>query len=853
MTIFTNINQTNSGGSDIDIEKIANTDLSNLTAIGETRFANKSLSNIDALGQAKFLNKQMITNCLISATSGLVTASEDTLTVPSGLIFLIPNGVDATTSMIKNIETSTSIATTFTEKSSQHGTRVLFYNSDNTLTSYLQSEIEYDNILKYWKANGSKIIAKNLATYYWDGSHISSFIPEQVATIEMSSMGAVLDTKANISFDNLVNTAKNIANWSSNITNCLTQIPQDVKLELNDGVLTLKAGSKVYNGDGTVYTISTDYTPTQSLETAANIFVFPVVNDTQIIAIDLISRSLVFSGNVAPTFSGNYAYWFDTTTKRVKYTNNAGTSWSEDRALPMCLASTTNNKITSIDQIFNGFGYIGSTVFALPGVKGLTPNGRNEDGTLKSIQWMTNTVLTSQINPNDVIGMCDNKLESTGAYKYNSQKNQNLNNDSFWDVTTIGKCLEDGTIALNKSVFHAVDYNSIIGIENSIIGINNNIGSVSGLPGDKTNLTDAIIYTFTNVGGKGTSLPLIKYDWFEYLLNDPNWIRCDTFSWHSGDSQEANSYEKVYQHLVDDIDSKTLQSETVAGITIQYYLADDTHKICPTSEEQNLINLYNTTGIAWYYIIDTENIRFKLPRTKWGFTGLRDVVGKYVPESLPNVTGAISCGVVSQPHQEGALYKEEDKPGFDGSYTDSDSTMSRLMLNASRSSSTYQDNAPVQQRATQMYLYCYIGGFAQTSLENIAGQNMSIVNLKADTDLNNVSANIDFVIDSQEPTAENNYTWYRLYKSGWVEQGGCLLNANTGAHSITIPIKMASIEELKKSAIATPIYISGIIQDQGVSVRNSADSLWSTTQLACYSWGSVIHIKWEVKGTADLT
>ena len=28
------------------------------------------------------------------------------------------------------------------------------------------------------------------------------------------------------------------------------------------------------------------------------------------------------------------------------------------------------------------------------------------------------------------------------------------------------------------------------------------------------------------------------------------------------------------------------------------------------------------------------------------------------------------------------------------------------------------------------------------------------------------------VIDFQEPTSANNYTWYRKYKSGWVEQGG---------------------------------------------------------------------------------
>jgi len=30
----------------------------------------------------------------------------------------------------------------------------------------------------------------------------------------------------------------------------------------------------------------------------------------------------------------------------------------------------------------------------------------------------------------------------------------------------------------------------------------------------------------------------------------------------------------------------------------------------------------------------------------------------------------------------------------------------------------------------------------------------------------------DYVVAWQTPTAENNYAWYRKYKSGWVEQGG---------------------------------------------------------------------------------
>lgn len=32
--------------------------------------------------------------------------------------------------------------------------------------------------------------------------------------------------------------------------------------------------------------------------------------------------------------------------------------------------------------------------------------------------------------------------------------------------------------------------------------------------------------------------------------------------------------------------------------------------------------------------------------------------------------------------------------------------------------------------------------------------------------------NADYVIEWQAPSAENNYTWYRKYKSGWIEQGG---------------------------------------------------------------------------------
>lgn len=127
------------------------------------------------------------------------------------------------------------------------------------------------------------------------------------------------------------------------------------------------------------------------------------------------------------------------------------------------------------------------------------------------------------------------------------------------------------------------------------------------------------------------------------------------------------------------------------------YLAGGKLATCTYEEYESDITTY---GQCAKFALDTTNEKFKVPTIKDGSyltQALSDTeIGKAYNESLPNITGAISCGVVSQPYQEGALYKEEQKPGFDGSYAGSDSDMTRLMFNASRSSSTYQDGAKVQ-------------------------------------------------------------------------------------------------------------------------------------------------------------
>lgn len=58
---------------------------------------------------------------------------------------------------------------------------------------------------------------------------------------------------------------------------------------------------------------------------------------------------------------------------------------------------------------------------------------------------------------------------------------------------------------------------------------------------------------------------------------------------------------------------------------------------------------------------------------------------------------------------------------------------------------------------------------------------------KADTSLSNVLANIDYVIESKFPTADDP-TWYRVYKSGWLEQGGGYGEAFTEYRNVTITL-----------------------------------------------------------------
>ena len=128
------------------------------------------------------------------------------------------------------------------------------------------------------------------------------------------------------------------------------------------------------------------------------------------------------------------------------------------------------------------------------------------------------------------------------------------------------------------------------------------------------------------------------------------------------------------------------------------------------------------------------------------------------------------------------------------------------------------------------------------------------LNDKTDRDMRNVdnTAGADAVIDFQLPTANNGYTWYRKYKSGWVEQGGIYDNGSsvqTKSANITLPITMA---DSNYTVIETPS--RGTVVNTSTSMMTGIHSKTTTgfsiTWLGVNSADTVQYASWYVCGIA---
>ena len=317
-----------------------------------------------------------------------------------------------------------------------------------------------------------------------------------VNTSKNEALNAINQTGVN----NLVN--KDLSNLTAEgekhflnkqqITNCITEVPQNIKLELSNGTLTLKAGSKVivpngFEADGV--TKKFDYVTVESdmnfpYQATVSNQVFPVYLANNDVAQWLVSCS--YSGDTAPTVTSQYNLWYDTATNKMKHTDDTGATWSDARgySLPLCLATMQSGNYVSVDSVFNGMGYIGSTVWVDKGIKFLIPRGRNNDGSLKNQEYTKQNItigtVASDANGSYSIRQADSEyfdIQRSSLFYYQKTKptswgwwyNDNINNWHQMDLypNTMAQTVicelsvTNGTITslTPKQPFRAVDYN----------------------------------------------------------------------------------------------------------------------------------------------------------------------------------------------------------------------------------------------------------------------------------------------------------------------------------------------------------------------------------------------------------
>lgn len=292
-------------------------------------------------------------------------------------------------------------------------------------------------------------------------------------------------------------------------------------------------------------------------------------------------------------------------------------------------------------------------------------------------------------------------------------------------------------------------------------------------------LGNTIISNKINAGDTLTpnTFDLFDVKWTDHLILNISWMRADTFDWINGDIYKDAATELYNEFIEATKDSTPPEIDEIDGISIPYWRTAKGYKIvnyggeAPEEREALLQQLYDKTGIAWYYLIDTTGkTRFKLPRTKYGFSGIRSGAGNFIPESLPNITGDTVVKILSNAPEGGSASHTNNVSGafavskqvcyLNGGEAN---TMNAYegTFNASRCSNSYRDNANVQEKSTEGYLYFYLTDSVRlplninledfisdtnTSIQQINTQLINLEN-KINTDItaseNKINANIN--------------------------------------------------------------------------------------------------------------
>lgn len=259
-------------------------------------------------------------------------------------------------------------------------------------------------------------------------------------------------------------------------------------------------------------------------------------------------------------------------------------------------------------------------------------------------------------------------------------------------------------------------------------------------------------------------------------------------------------------------------------------------------DEWNSIN--NTYGSCGKFAWNGSKLRFPKINCFIRGSGLNiSNLGKLIDSGLPNITGQIPLGRSDSSLLGGAFYPATNTGNRLSNSGGSNDTYLGI-LDASRSNAIYGRSSEVMPKHI---LYPYIMAVSnkiqwtsQIDYDNLiaasvykADTNLSNINTTTDILNDSLPANMDYIIESWR----DGVNWYRIYKSGWVEQGGQVFISYNG-QPINLWITMADSDySITTSSTASRFASASNPTTTGFIAYTGDDGSFNTG-----------HMRWEVKG-----
>lgn len=261
---------------------------------------------------------------------------------------------------------------------------------------------------------------------------------------------------------------------------------------------------------------------------------------------------------------------------------------------------------------------------------------------------------------------------------------------------------------------------------------------------------------------------------------------------------------------------------------------------------QNFTSSVSTNGSCGFFALDSSAQKFKVPLLTNVYIKAGQAPSMFGAESLPKPT--LNYGLrndsTASGYKPGVYGHDGNTINWSGS-PETDEYM-QLMSNNLRTSamfveintsSTYQDGAKVNPDHVTYRAYVVLYASAAEASVAQAAEFMTALGGKANTDLSNVSANIDYVVESK---VNSDGSWYRKYKSGWLEQGG-----ETNARDVTVTFPKP-FKDTSYTIVGNSIYDSvsgdyelGFINKTNTSIRIYLDPVGG---------GGAIGSNWQASG-----